>query len=142
MYYLMKKFPEAKQCFATVTKLEPKFEAAFFNLGLTNKALNATGESLAAFKSATAIKKDYTKAYIEIARLLDRKGDVDGSISNYKTALGIEPGNVSALREIAAEYSKAGKFADAERYFREALTLGSDDAQTNYNMATVQLELG
>lgn len=142
MYYLQRKFPEAKQCFTTVNKLAPKFEPAFFNLGLTNKALGADSDALAAFRAATVIKTDYTKAYIEIARLLDRKNDSSGAIANYLTALKYEPGNVSALREMAAIYSNIGKFTDAERYFKEALTLGSNDAMTNYNMATVQLELG
>jgi tetratricopeptide (TPR) repeat protein len=42
---------------------------------------------------------------------------------------------------MAAVYSDWGKYAEAERYFREALTLGSNDAQTNYNMAVVLLGL-
>ena len=42
---------------------------------------------------------------------------------------------------MAAMYSKTGKFSEAERYFKEALTLGSNDAMTNFNMATVELEL-
>ncbi|HNY16047.1 MAG TPA: tetratricopeptide repeat protein, partial [Treponemataceae bacterium] len=125
MYYLQKRYADAKQCFTTVTKLAPKFEPAFFNLGLTNKALGSVDESLAAFRQATVIKTDYTRAYIEIARLLDRKGDSAGAINAYGAALKIEPSNVSALREMAALYSKNRKFAEAERYFREALTLGS-----------------
>lgn len=141
MYYLQRRFEEARQCFTTVNKLAPKFEPAFFNLGLTDKALSDTSGSLAAFRQATVIKTDYVRAYIEIARLLDRKGDFSGSIANYNTALKYEPGNVSALREMASIYSKTGKFAEAERFFKEALTLGSNDAQTNYNMATVQLAL-
>jgi len=142
LYYLQKKFADAKQCFTTVVKLQGKFEPAFFNLGMTENALGSANEALAAFRSATAIKPDYVRAHIEIGRLLVRRKDYPGALSAYGTALKYEPANVSALRELATTYSTTGKFAEAERYFREALTLGSDDALTNYNMAAVQLELG
>ena len=51
-------------------------------------------------------------------------------------------GAANALRELGAVYSAAGNFTEAERYFREAIALGASDAQTNYNMASVLLELG
>ena len=135
-------FTGARTSFETATRLAPSFEPAFFNLGLTNRRLNKTDAALSAFRGATRIKADYTRAYIEIARLLTAKGDTDGAILNYTTALKHEPANVQALREMAAAYSTRCDYQSAERYFREALTIGSDDGRTNYNMATVQLELG
>ncbi|MBN2811751.1 MAG: tetratricopeptide repeat protein [Spirochaetales bacterium] len=139
--YLRKQFKDARQSFAKTTQLKSDFEAAFFNLGLTNKALGLNSESIAAFRSAIKIKPDYSRAQIEIGRLLDKNGDFKGAETAYKEALVHEPGNVSALRELAALYSKEGRFADAERFFKEALVLGSSDPMTNYNMAVVQLGL-
>ena len=43
---------------------------------------------------------------------------------------------------MAQVYSKQKDAQQAERYFKEALTLGDADPGTYYNLAAVQLELG
>ena len=127
--YLQKKYAEAKQSFTTATKLKPDFEAAYFNLGLTNKALGSNDDALASFRQALKIKPDYAKAHIESARILDRKNDFSGASASYAAALKIEPSNASALRELGALYSKSGKISTRPSgTSREALTLGADDA--------------
>jgi len=45
------------------------------------------------------------------------------------------------LCEIASAHSQAGNFLQAESFFTKALQQKPDDAQTNYNMAIVKLEL-
>jgi len=141
-HYMQRQYSDARSCFETTIRLAPSFESAFFNLGLTNRRLGRIDASIESFRGAVRIKKEYPRAYIEIARLLAEKGDLDGAVKNYSTAIQYEPANVQALREMAAVYSTQEKYKEAERYFREALALGSDDPRTNYNMATVQLELG
>jgi tetratricopeptide (TPR) repeat protein len=43
--------------------------------------------------------------------------------------------------ELAAAQSQAGNFMEAENLFARALRINPSDAQTNYNMATVKIEL-
>ena len=140
-YFEQKKYPQARSCFEQAVKTNPQFEAAFFNLGITHKIMNANDAALTAFSKAAALKPDYVRAWIEIARVQDKKRNYGEAISNYQKALALEPSNTSALKEMAQVYSKQKNAAQAERYFKEALALGDTDPVTYYNLASVQLEL-
>ena len=141
-YFEQKKYPQARTCFEQAVKSNPQFEAAFFNLGITHKIMNANDAALTSFTKAATLKPDYVRAWIEIARIQDKKRNYNEAISNYQKALSLEPANTSALKEMAQTYSKLRDSKQAERYFKEALTLGDSDPVTYYNLASVQLELG
>ena len=141
-YFEQKKYPQARTCFEQAVKSNPKFEAAFFNLGMAHKIMNANDAALTAFSKAAALKPDYVRAWIEIARMQDKKRNYGEAITNYRKALALEPSNTSALKEMAQTYSKQKDAKQAERYFKEALALGDADPVTYYNLASVQLELG
>ena len=141
-YFEQKKYPQARAAFEQAVKSNPQFEAAFFNLGMTHKIMNANDAAITAFSKAAALKPDYVRAWIEIARMQDKKRNYGEAISNYQKALSLEPSNTSALKEMAQVYSKQRDSKQAERYFKEALALGDTDPVTYYNLASVQLELG
>ena len=141
-YFAQKKYPQARACFEQAVKSTPQFEAAFFNLGMTHKIMNANDAALTSFSKAAALKPDYVRAWIEIARIQDKKRNYGEAITNYRKALSLEPSNTSALKEMAQTYSKQKDSKQAERYFKEALALGDTDSVTYYNLASVQLELG
>ena len=141
-YFEQKKYPQARTCFEQAVKSNPKFEAAFFNLGMAHKIMNANDAALTAFSKAAALKPDHVRAWIEIARMQDKKRNYGEAITNYRKALALEPSNTSALKEMAQTYSKQKDAKQAERYFKEALALGDADPVTYYNLASVQLELG
>jgi len=62
-YYRVKKFPEAQRAFESITlKLNPTYEPAFFNLGMTYRAMKNDQSALGAFGSAIRIKHDYVRA--------------------------------------------------------------------------------
>ena len=141
-YFEQKKYPQARTCFEQAVKSNPQYEAAFFNLGITHKIMNANDAALTAFTKAAALKPGYVRAWIEIARVQDKKRNYTDAITNYQKALSMEPSNLSALKEMAQVYSKMKDSKQAERYFKEALTLGDTDPVTYYNLASVQLEAG
>ena len=141
-YFEQKKYPQARACFEQSVKSNPQYEAAFFNLGITHKIMNATDAALTAFSKATALKPGYVRAWIETARMQDKKRNYTESITSYQKVLSLEPSNISALKEMAQVYSKMKNMKQAERYFTEALTLGDTDPVTYYNLASVQLEAG
>nr|WP_298679052.1 tetratricopeptide repeat protein [uncultured Treponema sp.] len=141
-YFEQKKYPQARACFEQAVKSNPRFEAAFFNLGMTHKIMNANDAALTAFSRAATLKPDYVRAWVEIARMQDKKRNYAEAITNYQKALALEPSNTSALKEMAQAYAKRKDSKQAERYFKEALALGDTDPVTYYNLASVQLESG
>ena len=141
-YFEQKKYPQARACFEQAVKSNPRFEAAFFNLGMTHKIMNANDAALTAFSRAATLKPDYVRAWTEIARMQDKKRNYAEAITNYQKALALEPSNTSALKEMAQVYAKQRDSKQAERYFKEAIALGDTDPVTYYNLASVQLEFG
>ena len=72
-YFNVKKFEEAQRAFESVTtKLNPKYEPAFFNLGMTYRALNNTAAALDAFRKAIELKPDYVNAHVQTGIVLGR----------------------------------------------------------------------
>jgi len=141
-YFEQKKYPQARACFEQAVTSNPQFEAAFFNLGMTHKIMNANDAALTAFSRAVTLKPDYVRAWTEIARMQDKKRNYAEAITNYQKALALEPSNTSALKEMAQVYAKQRDSKQAERYFKEAIALGDTDPVTYYNLASVQLEFG
>ena len=68
--------------------------------------MNANDAALTAFSKAATLKPDYVRAWIEIARMQDKKRNYSEAINNYRKALSLEPSNTSALKEMAQVYSK------------------------------------
>ena len=141
-YFEQKKYANARTSFEQAAKANPQYEPAFFNLGVTHKIMNAPDAALAAFSKVTALKPDHVRAWIETARMQDKKRNYTEAIKTYQKALSLEPSNIAAVKEMAQVYSKTKNTKQAERYFKEALTLGDTDPVTYYNLASVQLEGG
>ena len=139
-YFEQKKYANARTSFEQAAKANPQYEPAFFNLGVTHKIMNAPDAALAAFSKVTALKPDHVRAWIETARMQDKKRNYTEAIKTYQKALSLEPSNIAAVKEMAQVYSKTKNTKQAERYFKEALTLGDTDPVTYYNLASVQLE--
>ncbi|HAX36266.1 MAG TPA: hypothetical protein DCY05_00760 [Spirochaetaceae bacterium] len=152
-YYRVRKFEEARRAFESVTtRLNPRYEPAFFNLGMSCLALRSgavdaatrdrlSSAALAAFRAAIAIKADYARAHIEVGKLLAASGDTAGAIRSFTTALSFNAQDAQALRELGLVYKTSGQLANAERAFEQALAVTAD-AVTYYNLAVVKYELG
>lgn len=135
-----KKYSQARSSYNSSIKINPNFDSAHFNLGLTCNRLNLPKEALASFRKAYSVNPQHAKAYLEEARLL-RKGfnDLDGAINAYNKVLTIEPDNMSALKECGSVYAETANYAKAENCFRRVIArLGNaEDPMTYYNLSTV-----
>jgi tetratricopeptide (TPR) repeat protein len=138
--FLSRRYQEARDAFQQVVRINPNFETGWYNLGGTLRILNRQDEALSAYRQAVAIKDDYAAAHREIGRILQLMGDSRGAIAAFSKALQYS-NDFSTLCELAAAHSQAGNYVEAENIFARALQINSSDAQTNYNMAVVKLEL-
>ncbi len=140
-YFRVKKYEEARRAFESVTtKLNTKYEQAFFNLGSTYRALRNDAAALTAFKGAIALKPDYVRAHAEIGRLLASKGDYSAAIKSFNTALSFDPKDTSVMKELGLAYVSTNMLKEAEKVFEQALAV-SQDATTYYNLAKVKCDL-
>ena len=60
-------------------------------------------------------------AYFAIGKELERKGDLDGAMANYKRALSLSPENNSFKGRIGAILAKKGDYSSAEGIYRRIL---------------------
>ena len=56
----------------------------------------------------------------------------------YRTALALEPGNLTALANLASTLAQTGRFASAESLFQRVLDMNPDDAATRENLRQLQ----
>lgn len=139
--FIARRYTEARDSFQNATRINPNFEPAWYNLGGTYRMLNRHDDALSAYRRAVGIKADYVAAHREIGRILQARNDARGAVEAFGRALQYSPNDYGILCELGAANSAAGNYIEAERIFTRALQINSSDAQTNYNMAIVKLEL-
>jgi tetratricopeptide (TPR) repeat protein len=140
-YFKARRYEDARQSFEATTTLNPKFERGYYNLGMTWKAMGDQGKALDIFRKAVQVKPDYAVAWQQIGFIQAARGDRKSATDSYGKAIQFDPGNAQAMRELAVIQADSGDYKSAEGLFQRALGV-KDDALTNYNMATVKLELG
>ncbi len=140
VYLKARDYEKARQAFDATVTLKPDFENAWYNMGLCNQYLKDSNKALDAYRKALLIKPDFGLALIASGRIYSTLGQKAAAVDAFKKAVQADPANAQALRELGAEYAQTGDNAQAEGLFQKALSL-SDDAATNYSLATVKLKL-
>jgi tetratricopeptide (TPR) repeat protein len=110
--------------------------AAFYRSGINFKNNSKYPEALAAFDKAVTLNKKMDSAYVEMADIYIRSGNVDNSISNYKKALAVNPGYTGALIAMGKIYRDTRQnFDSALIYYGAAVKLDSTNKETLYALA-------
>jgi tetratricopeptide (TPR) repeat protein len=137
--YLLKKYSESGSSFLSCVQIKSDFSPAQYNLGLSYLRLGREKEALDSFRKARDTDPRYEKAYQEEARLLVKRGDLQGAAAAYNNVIRINNVNGDALRELGSVYYAAGNYGASEDSYRKALALlspGAQDPATYYNLST------
>jgi tetratricopeptide (TPR) repeat protein len=137
--YLLKKYSEAGSSFQSCVQIKNDFSPSQYNLGLTYLRLGREKDALDSFRKARDIDPRYEKAYLEEARLLVKRGDLQGAVTAYNNVIRINNVNGDALRELGTVYYAAGNYGASESSYRKALVLLAPDEKdpaTYYNLST------
>lgn len=76
-----------------------------------------------------------SEAHYLTARDLEERGEVERSRAAYRRAIEVDPGNLAALSDLAAQYHREGLSLEADRFARLALDL-EDDRRRREVLAT------
>jgi tetratricopeptide (TPR) repeat protein len=63
------------------------------------------------------------------------------AIEEFNKVLELDPSNTEALKRLAYRYTQKLNFDHAERYFREAIAVESNDTEALYSLAVIQWKL-
>ncbi len=80
-----------------------------------------------------------SEAHYLHARELEERGEVERSRAAYRRAIEVDPGNLAALSDLAAQYYREGLNLEADRFARLALDL-EDDRRRREVLATYLVE--
>ena len=80
--------------------------------------------------------------YNNLGQRLQRQGEFDKAIEQFKKALAINPNFPGALNNIGVCYGRIGEYSLAEQSFQKALSLKRDDVYAMNNLAIMYMETG
>jgi tetratricopeptide (TPR) repeat protein len=70
------------------------------------------------------------------------KGDIDGSIDEFKRALKLDPSNINVHNSLGVCYGLSGDYEEAKSEFNTALTLNSNEVMPWYNLGFTHMLAG
>ncbi|MEE8431645.1 MAG: tetratricopeptide repeat protein [Candidatus Desulfatibia sp.] len=68
-----------------------------------------------------------------------QKGDINGAVNEFKTALRLDPSNVNVHNSLGVCYGILGNFEDAKLEFGETIRLDPEETMAVYNLGLVYL---
>ena len=115
---------------------------ALLCIATTRHELNYWQDTFTLFGRALAITKDNFVAYQSVADADLDQGDLEKAIANYKEAVRISPGSVSAQVDFGVAYLRLNRLDDAIGRFQEGVHLQPDNPTTHYNLGCGFLKKG
>lgn len=98
--------------------------------------------ALMEFERAIAINPTLTPAYIGMADIHKKMGNLTEAAAGYTRAAQLEPGNFRAHYGQGLMLQLLGRVTDAVRSYLRALSISPNDFDANLNLATAYLQLG
>ncbi|PSN55969.1 Transmembrane and TPR repeat-containing protein 4 [Blattella germanica] len=128
----LKRHSEAEASYFTALIHRKKYPDCYYNLG--NLRYN---DAYRAWRNATALKPTHTVAWSNMIIMLDSIGEMEKAESVAQEALTILPLEPSLHFNLANTLGKAGRFAEAEKHFTEAIGLDLKNAVYYTNLGVL-----
>jgi len=123
----------AAQCYEDCLKINPNYEIAYYNWGVTLGELERHEEAIDKFKRATEIKPDFSSAYFNWGVVLNELKKNEEAIEKYKRATQISPDYSEAYINWGATLGNLERYGEANEKFEMATEINPDEAKAYYN---------
>lgn len=131
----------------------PVYRRLYHEFGLRDRAtvlhygfcLEQTGElqeSVERYREAIELDPDFLEAHVDLAGVLWRLGDFEGSLSHAWKAVAIDPDHPYAVRILGTALLNLNRTEEAEVQLRRALTLNPGFALAELDLAFTLLQEG
>ncbi len=94
---------EAREAYGKAIAAEPKYPEAYNNLAVVQMAVGEFTEAKKNLQKAMELKADYVDPYLHMGLVLEKSGDVKGSLGYYATFLKISDGKIERRIRLQVE---------------------------------------
>ena len=106
-----------------ILALDPKYAAAYINLGTIQFHLREFGLAEQLYRRATEADPEYVLAFFDLGNVLDELERPDESIAAYRQAISLAPRYADAHYNLALAYERREQYRQALRHWRSYLRL-------------------
>nr|CAD7575998.1 unnamed protein product [Timema californicum] len=124
----MRRHKEAEESYFTALKHRKKYPDCYYNLGNLYLDQQKYEDAYTAWRNATSLKPTHTVAWSNMIIMLDNIGEMYRAELVAQEALSVLPLEPSLHFNLANTLGKAGRFAEAEKHFSEALALDPNNS--------------
>jgi tetratricopeptide (TPR) repeat protein len=106
-----------------ILEIDPKYAAAYINLGTINFHLHQYGRAEELYRRATEVDPNYVLAFFDLGNVLDELQQPDESIAAYVQAVSLSPRYADAHYNLALAYERKGERRKALRHWHSYVKL-------------------
>ena len=136
-YFALKRYREAKRCFAKALSLDPDHAEALGNLGAVLALTGELREARSRLRRAVALQPRYPNAWFNLGAVLRRLHETEEAEQSCRRALALNPRMADAHLELGNVLADLGKPEQAEACYRKAIELDSTLAPAHARLAEV-----
>ena len=142
VYYRLKKYSEAIQCYDKAIELKEDYVYVYNNKGIALDELGKYKEAVQCFDKAIEVKPDYVYAYNNKGIALENLGKYEDAIQCFDKAIEIKPDFVYVHYNKGSALDELGKYEEAMQCFDKAIGLKPDDVNAYNNKGIVLENIG
>ena len=137
-YRMLGRHDEALAAFSEVTRRDETSAVGWQRTGIALESLRRNEESAAALQRAIELDADDSVSHTELAYVLLYLDRLDEALRHVDVAESLDPGSLRARNARAAVYTELGRFAEAEKLFRQTLQVQADDRFAHAGLELLQ----
>jgi len=130
-------YREALSCYEDQIKIDPRDEKNHFNAAVVNAILNNLDQSIASFKKAIELNKDFFDAYFGLGNAYYHKGDLLQSLDFFNKAIELNISSSNCFNNRSLVYSALGNQDAAKADLVKSLELNKFYPEAHYNLGNI-----
>ena len=141
MYDRAEKYDKAVEAARKIVDLNPKNEAALYNLAIMYDRLGQLEEAARTLNQCLAIKNDYTYAWFNLGIIYDKMKKHSEAVEAFKKYTALAPEDPSGWLNIGLEYMLMKDFESALPNLQKSVSLKPDNPIAQYNLGITYINL-
>ena len=138
----LRRYADAVGVYATLSQAEPGNARHRLHHGYCLEHLGRLEESIVQYREAVRLQPEFLEAHVDLAGVLWRLGDYQGSLNHAQKSVAIDSEHPYAVRILGTAFLHLNRLEEGEQQLRRALQLKPDFAIAIVDLALLLLLAG